>query len=218
MSIELQKSRQKFFAHLTSLLENTVESPPNSNILRSTTEAANPKSTSTRTAPIPPQLDDEIADTYHQESRQIHQCCQGVLPPELVENGTNKQGWLQLINHNMWSMQLQDAGDVIYIGWLLYSTEEFECTVLQHEIRWITGVNVSLTYREMDGGPNGGSTPPRICVKAIHLDIHSKDFNNSQKAIEQLYSSDSNTFPLGIWMHLVPAYQRLTNSHAQDKF
>jgi len=133
MSSESWKSRQQFFTHLT-LLENTVESPPNSNILWSTTEAANPKPTLTGTAPIPPQLDDEIANTYHQESRQIHRCCQGVLPLELMENGTNKQGWLQLINHDMGSMQLQDAGDVICIGWLLYSAEEFECTVLQHEI------------------------------------------------------------------------------------
>jgi len=114
--------------------------------------------------------------------------------------------------------QLQDATEIVCLGWFLYSAEEFECKALRHEIRQITGVDVALTYRAIDGGFNADLQQLQNCPKALHLEIDRKDLNSFQPAIEKLYSSASNTFPLGIQMHLVPAYERLTNGRAQEMY
>jgi len=115
-------------------------------------------------------------------------------------------------------MQLQDAIDIVCIGCLLYLAEKFECEALCHEIHQITGVDVALTYQVIDGGFSDDSQHLQNCPKALHLELNSKDLNSSQLTIEKFYSSVSNAFPLGIRMHLVPAYQWLTNGHAQDMY
>jgi len=130
----------------------------------------------------------------------------------------NLQKWLQRTNQEMRMTTLKDAKSTVCLGWLLYSAVEYKRDALQHEIKRITGVDVELRYRQIDGGPHGMLQYPQDFPKALHLEVNRMDSDNSQKVIAKIYSSASNTFPLGIQMHLVPEYRVLTNRRSHNMF
>jgi len=66
-----------------------------------------------------------------------------VEPETLIEDIS---WWLQSTKQGMWAAQLQDAKEMVCLGWLLFSTDELDKTALQTEIWQMTGVQVLLRF------------------------------------------------------------------------
>jgi len=112
----------------------------------------------------------------------------------------------------------EEIKQTICMGWLLYLAEEFDSAALSKEIWYLTGVLVTLVYWEIDGSFPFQASSSNPQPMALHLEINRQSSDIDMKHIATLHSMASNTFPLGIKMHLVPEYQALTNRHAKEMF
>jgi len=80
------------------------------------------------------------------------------------------------------------------------------------------GVNVALCFREVDDGiPRKDGTTRTPHPKALHIEIDKGNPVRCHHALEKVYSSVVNTFPLGIKMWLVRDHKLLTNTKAKAK-
>jgi len=126
--------------------------------------------------------------------------------------------WLQFMEQGMWVSPLQLAEDNTCLGWLLYSADEYDQEALCNEIWAFVGVKVALQFREIDDSvPCKDRSPRTPCPKALHIEIDKGDPASCWQALEKLYSSSANMFPLGIKMRLVWDHKLLTNMKAKAK-
>jgi len=139
--------------------------------------------------------------------------------------------WLQSTKQGMWPSQLQEAEDMVCLGWLLFSTDELDKEALCKEIWQMTGVQVALHYRAIDHGIPKGRAPnttkdhkekaakpmATAPVKALHLEINVLEPYATCRRAETIFSSTVEVFPLDIKLHLVWDTWLLTNLMVKTK-
>lgn len=111
--------------------------------------------------------------------------------------------WLNDKKHGLWPSPLQ-VETATTLGWLLYSTRDIDLKSLTRSMYNNTGVEVGLRYRFISLGRRG-PIPDEQRVKAIHLEVETKDVNVAQPIFARLYGSASiGPFPNSVKMRLVP--------------
>ena len=123
--------------------------------------------------------------------------------------------WFAATKQGLWPVQIQKAEDTTCLGWLLFSGPEYDKDALRQAIWNMVGVEVALRFRKIFHPSK--PRDPTAGVKALHLEIDSKEPRSQRTAVEKLYSAHANFCPLGIQMRLVPETHELANHTAIAK-
>jgi len=93
-------------------------------------------------------------------------------------------------------------------SWLLYSHRFIDLEVLSASLQKHLHTEVELRYQEIycEGKQENHTDDP---VRAIHLEIDAKDSERVDPILSKLYSSQSDSYPNGIKLRLIPEYSSL---------
>jgi len=78
--------------------------------------------------------------------------------------------WLRETQQGMWMRQLPVAEQTVCLGWLLFSTPEYDRRELQRIIKETSGEDVALRYHTIQMGAKGPTTKETTTVKALHME------------------------------------------------
>jgi hypothetical protein len=117
--------------------------------------------------------------------------------------------WLSNHKHGMYYQVLQ-CPLTTNIGWLLWSFRRIDIEKLQQEIEELYDVKVNLRYQNISIGQ--GKTAPNNMVRALHVVCDQNQTDKISNLFQQIYSFNSDNFPLGIVMRFIPHILRVTNS------
>jgi len=116
-----------------------------------------------------------------------------ITPASLVQQ---LDPWLRTTKQGLWPRQLPLVKTTVCLGWLLFSGPEYNLEELRRAILSATGVKVALRYRIIrDSLPVQASRQtPRL--KAIHIEVDSKEPKNHREQIGKVFSASTKEFPV----------------------
>jgi len=88
------------------------------------------------------------------------------------------------MEQGMWKAQLQQAKETTGLGWLFFSTNEFDKEVLKSQIWETTGMQVALQYLAINNGTMKQDTANQTRVKALHIEVDKADPASSRNRIK----------------------------------
>ena len=129
----------------------------------------------------------------------------------------NVSWWLQTEGHGIWQRVIQHE-NVDCMGWLMYSHRNIDLKYLKEEIHSQTDIEVGLRYRVVRTGEYSKmKVSADQLVRAVHIEVARHDLAKAEKHIRDAYAADSQDFPGGIRMRLIPEYSNYLNPKSKAK-
>lgn len=136
---------------------------------------------------------------------------------QLKDIFSDLEEWKEENNNGIYRNMVQ-AEDIDDVGWLLWSTREFDAGALADEMKEIFGFEVGLRWKNIDQGIR--NIPDEKQVKALTVELDATKKREQAKKIAQFYNrrnTNSDTLPNGVRMRFVKSIKDCTNRVDQAK-
>jgi len=122
--------------------------------------------------------------------------------------------WFKESKFRLWEATIQTEAPVS-VGWLLFFTNNTNTDILKREISVaIEDIPVGLRWKMISLGTHS-KIPKKNQVRALHVYIDKLDAPSAKPCLMELYAGNASidhSFPLHIWMWLVPENDSVLNT------